>query len=45
MTLKTIAVDAMGGDFGLDITIPGALTFLQQQTDAALILVGDEAKI
>lgn len=45
MTLKTIAVDAMGGDFGLDITIPGALTFLQQQTDAALILVGDESKI
>ncbi|WP_370386848.1 phosphate acyltransferase PlsX [Snodgrassella alvi] len=45
MTLKTIAVDAMGGDFGLDVTIPGALTFLQQQTDAALILVGDETKI
>ena len=45
MTLKTIAVDAMGGDFGLDITIPGALTFLQQQTDVALILVGDEVKI
>jgi phosphate acyltransferase len=45
MTLKTIAVDAMGGDFGLDVTIPGALTFLQQQPDAALILVGDETKI
>jgi phosphate acyltransferase len=45
MTLKTIAVDVMGGDYGLDVTIQGALDFLQKQSDAALILVGDEARI
>ncbi|MDF7675469.1 phosphate acyltransferase PlsX [Neisseriaceae bacterium ESL0693] len=45
MSLKTIAVDAMGGDFGLDISIPGALSFLQRHDDAHLIMVGDEARI
>lgn len=45
MTLKTIAVDVMGGDYGLDVTIQGALNFLQLQSDAALILVGDEVLI
>ena len=45
MTLKTIAVDVMGGDYGLDVTIQGALDFLQKQSDAALILVGDEMQI
>ena len=45
MTLKTIAVDVMSGDYGLDVTIQGALNFLQLQSDAALILVGDEVLI
>lgn len=45
MSLKTIAVDAMGGDFGLDVTIPGAISFLKRCPDAALILVGDENRI
>ncbi len=41
MTLKTIAVDMMGGDYGLPVTLPGALAFLKMQPDAQLILVGD----
>lgn len=45
MTPKTIAVDAMGGDLGLEVTIPGALAFLKQQADVHLILVGDADKI
>ena len=45
MTIKTIAVDAMGGDIGLDVTIPGAVAFLKQQADAHLILVGDAERI
>lgn len=45
MSIKTIAIDAMGGDFGLDVTIPGAVAFLQQQADVHLILVGDGDKI
>lgn len=45
MSFKTIAVDAMGGDFGLDITIPGAISFLQRHDDARLIIVGDENRI
>lgn len=41
MSLKTIAVDMMGGDDGLPVTLPGALAFLNMQPDARLILVGD----
>lgn len=39
----TLAVDAMGGDAGLDVTVPGAAAFLKQQHDVRLIMVGDEA--
>ena len=38
----TIAVDAMGGDVGLCVTVPAAVAFLQRQPDAHLIMVGDE---
>ncbi|MDO4642040.1 MAG: phosphate acyltransferase PlsX [Neisseria sp.] len=38
----TLAVDAMGGDSGLDVTVPGATAFLKQQSDVRLIMVGDE---
>lgn len=36
----TIALDAMGGDHGLKVTIPAALAMLRKQPDLALILVG-----
>lgn len=38
----TLSVDAMGGDNGLSVTVPAAVHFLQQKTDARLIMVGDE---
>ncbi|MCP2040594.1 glycerol-3-phosphate acyltransferase PlsX [Neisseria sp. HSC-16F19] len=41
----TIAVDTMGGDFGLEVTLPGVAAFLQQKSDASVILTGDEAQI
>ena len=41
----TLAVDAMGGDAGLAVTIPGALLFLRQQADARLLMVGDEVQV
>lgn len=36
----TIALDAMGGDHGPPITIPAALSFLEQSSDCRLLLVG-----
>ena len=33
----TLAVDAMGGDAGLAMTVPGAVDFLKQQSDVHLI--------
>ena len=39
MTL-TVAVDAMGGDVGVKVTIPAALHFLDRYPDVNLILVG-----
>ncbi len=41
----TLSVDAMGGDFGLDVTAPAAATFLAKQPDAQLIMVGDAERI
>lgn len=35
-----LAIDAMGGDHGLSVTIPAALSFLKQHADARLLLVG-----
>lgn len=40
-----ISVDVMGGDFGLQVTIPAALSFLHDYPDAKLVLVGDEPLI
>jgi len=43
MTKKlTIALDAMGGDFGPSVTVPAALLALKKLTDINLILVGNE---
>lgn len=41
----TIALDAMGGDYGLPIVVPAAINALQQYDDLKLILVGDEDRI
>lgn len=38
----TISIDAMGGDYGLDVTIPASLDCLKNNPDLVLILVGDE---
>lgn len=37
----TIALDAMGGDFGPQVIVPAALSVLDQEHDLTLILVGD----
>src|SRR5271163_3197442 len=36
-----LAIDCMGGDFGLHSTLPAALAFLERVPDATLLLVGD----
>ena len=41
----TIALDAMGGDFGVAVVVPAALKFLRSNTDVNLILVGREEAI
>ncbi|WP_373700059.1 phosphate acyltransferase, partial [Neisseria dentiae] len=41
----TLAVDAMGGDAGLNVTVPGAVAFLNRQSNVNLIMVGDEALV
>ena len=41
----TIAVDAMGGDYGPDVTVPGALDALEQDPGIRLILVGNQQQI
>ncbi len=37
-----ISIDAMGGDYGVDVTVPAALACLQENPALSLILVGDE---
>jgi len=41
----TIAVDAMGGDHGLPVTISASLKFLENTPDARVILVGPETAL
>jgi glycerol-3-phosphate acyltransferase PlsX len=41
----TIAIDAMGGDHGLSVTIPATLAFLRRHAGDSVILVGDESAI
>ena len=41
----TLAIDCMGGDFGVAVTIPAALDFLKEAQEARLILVGLKEKI
>lgn len=44
MTVR-IAIDCMGGDHGLSVTVPAALDFLKQVDDARLLLVGQKDAI
>lgn len=41
----TVAVDAMGGDFGAEVTVPAALECLRRHESLLLILVGDEGML
>jgi len=41
----TIALDAMGGDFGPSVVVPSAIKALEKNPSLKLILVGDEASI
>ena len=44
MTIK-ISIDCMGGDHGPAVTIPAAISFVESEPAAELILVGVEAQI
>ncbi|TAK92137.1 MAG: phosphate acyltransferase PlsX [Burkholderiaceae bacterium] len=45
MTQCRIAIDCMGGDHGLSVTVPAAVAFCQRTPDAHLVLVGDRTAI
>jgi len=40
--MTTISIDAMGGDYGLDVTVPATITALKSDKDLNVILVGDK---
>ncbi|MDS1140948.1 phosphate acyltransferase PlsX [Pusillimonas sp. SM2304] len=40
-----IAIDCMGGDIGLPVTVPAACRFVKQHPDTRFLLVGDAAAI
>ena len=44
-TVNSIAVDAMGGDFGPKVTVPAALSVLENIKDLRIVLVGDQDQI
>jgi glycerol-3-phosphate acyltransferase PlsX len=43
--MATIALDAMGGDFGPDVVIPAAVHVVKKSSDIHIILVGDESRL
>ncbi len=45
MKERTVALDAMGGDFGLDVTVPAALEALVAHPQLKIILVGDQKSL
>lgn len=45
MNAITIAIDAMGGDFGCPVTVPAAVTVLAQNPEIRIILLGDNETI
>ncbi|MCK5667139.1 MAG: phosphate acyltransferase, partial [Thiotrichaceae bacterium] len=42
---STISIDSMGGDIGVDVTIPAAIAIVKEFKHLNIILVGDEAAI
>ncbi len=42
---KTLALDAMGGDHGPEVVVPGAALALAQHPDMQFLIYGDEARI
>lgn len=44
-TLRRIAIDAMGGDYGPSVAVPAALKSLSAHPDLSLVLVGNESEI
>jgi len=40
---STLSIDAMGGDFGPQVTVPASLACLRKNPDLNLTMVGDEA--
>lgn len=40
-----IAIDAMGGDYGVSVTVPAALDMLRKHKNLHLVLVGNEEQI
>jgi len=40
--MLTIAIDAMGGDVGVDATLPACAEFLKTYSDVQIVLAGDE---
>ncbi len=42
---STIAIDAMGGDVGLAVTVPAAIDILKKYARLNIVLVGDETAI
>ena len=41
----TIAIDVMGGDYGIKVTVPASIQILQQFLEINIILVGNEVEI
>lgn len=42
---QTIAIDAMGGDFGPDVIVPAAALALKEKSDLKFVFVGDRNRI
>ena len=44
MSRYTLAIDAMGGDYGPSVIVPAVLLALQEEPQRHIILVGDLAR-
>ncbi len=45
MTNLTVSLDAMGGDFGVEVVAKAAVDYLEEHQDISLILVGNQQEI